>query len=124
MWGVAIDFEREGLLEGAGEGVAREARLELLRTLENEGFTVDELRRAAAEDRLALLPVERVLEAEGPRYTQREVAEAAGVELDFLRDARRALGEPDVGPDRAGAHRRGPRSRPAGRRADGRGNGP
>ncbi len=96
---VAIDFEREGLLESAGEGVAREARLELLRTLEKEGFTIDELRRAAAEDRLALLPVERVLEAEGPRYTQREVAEAAGVELDFLRDARRALGEPDVGPD-------------------------
>ena len=99
MSGVAIDFEGEGLLEGAGAGVAREARLELLRTLENEGFTVDELRRAAAEDRLALLPVERVLEAEGPRYTQREVAEAAGVELDFLRDARRALGQPDVGPD-------------------------
>jgi adenylate cyclase len=96
---VAIDFDREGLLEGAGSGPAREARLELLRTLENEGFSLAELRRAAADDRLALLPVERVLEAEGPRYTQREVAREAGLDLDFLRDARRALGEPEVSPD-------------------------
>jgi adenylate cyclase len=96
---VAIDFEREGLLDGAGAGPAREARLELLRTLENEGFTVEELRRAAAEDRLALMPVERVLEAEGPRYTQEEVARKVGLDLDFVREARRALGEPDVAPD-------------------------
>ena len=96
---MAIDFEREGLLDGAGTGPAREARLELLRTLENEGFTVEELRRAAAEDRLALLPVERVLEAEGPRYTQEEVAREVGLDLDFVREARRALGEPDVAPD-------------------------
>jgi adenylate cyclase len=96
---VAIDFEREGLLDGAGTGPAREARLELLRTLETEGFTVEELRRAAAEDRLALLPVERVLEAEGPRYTQEEVAREVGLDLDFVREARRALGEPDVAPD-------------------------
>jgi adenylate cyclase len=96
---MAIDFEREGLLDGAGTGPAREARLELLRTLENEGFTLEELRRAAAEDRLALLPVERVLEAEGPRYTQEEVAREVGLDLDFVREARRALGEPDVAPD-------------------------
>ena len=94
---VAIDFEGEGLLDGAGSGPAREARRELLQTLENEGFSLDDLRRAAREDRLALLPIERVLEREGPRYTQREVAEAAGVDPDFLREARRALGEPDVG---------------------------
>ena len=96
---VAIDFEGEGLLDGAGSGPAREARRELLQTLENEGFSLDDLRRAAREDRLALLPIERVLEREGPRYTQLEVAEAAGVDPDFLREARRALGEPDVGPE-------------------------
>ena len=96
---VAIDFEREGLLDGTSPGPAREARLELLGTLENEGFSLDELRRAARENRLALLPVERVLEAEGPRYTQREVADELGLDLDFLREARRALGEPEVDPD-------------------------
>ena len=65
---VAIDFEAEGLLDGTDD---REARLELLRTLESEGFTLEELREAAAQDRLALLPVERVLAGEGKLYTQR-----------------------------------------------------
>jgi adenylate cyclase len=96
---VAIDFEAEGLLDGLSDDPARAARLELLRTLEREGFTLEELRRAAREDRLALLPVERVLEAEGPRHTMREVAAAAGLELDFLVRARRALGDPAVDPD-------------------------
>jgi adenylate cyclase len=96
---VAIDFEAEGLLDGLGNEPARTARLELLRTLEREGFTLEELRRAASEDRLALLPVERVLEAEGPRHTLREVAAAAGLELGFLVQARRALGDPAVDPD-------------------------
>jgi adenylate cyclase len=97
--GVAIDFEAEGLLDGLSGEPARAARLELLRTLESEGFTLDELRRAAAEDRLALLPVERVLEAEGPRHTMREIARVSGLELDFLAEARRALGDPAVDPD-------------------------
>jgi adenylate cyclase len=96
---VAIDFEAEGLLDGAGDEHARRERLELLRTLEAEGFELEELRRAAGEGRLALLPVERVLAGEGPRYTQRELAEEAGLELDFIREARRALGGPAVDPD-------------------------
>jgi adenylate cyclase len=96
---VAIDFEAEGLLDGLSDEPARSARLELLRTLEREGFTLEELRRAASEDRLALLPVERVLEAEGPRHTLREVAAAAGLELGFLVRARRALGDPAIDPD-------------------------
>jgi adenylate cyclase len=96
---VAIDFEAEGLLDGLGDGPARAARLELLRTLEREGFTLEELRRATSEDRLALLPVERVLEAEGPHHTLREIADEVGLELDFLQEARRALGEPAVDPD-------------------------
>ena len=88
---VAIDFESEGLLEGTDD---REARLELLRTLENEGFTLDELREAAAHDRLALLPVERVLAGEGKLYTQEEVAEETGLSVDFLNEGARALGVP------------------------------
>lgn len=88
---VAIDFQAEGLLDGAGD---REARLELLRTLESEGFTLDQLREAAAHDRLALLPVERVLEGEGKLYTQEEVAEETGLSVEFLNEGARALGVP------------------------------
>jgi adenylate cyclase len=89
--GVAIDFESEGLLDGAED---REARLELLRTLESEGFTLDELREAAAHDRLALLPVERVLAGDGELYTKEELAEKTGLDPDFLNEAARALGVP------------------------------
>jgi adenylate cyclase len=88
---VAIDFEAEGMLDGADD---REARLELLRTLENEGFTVDELRDAAKHDRLALLPVERVLAGEGRLYTREELAEETGLSNEFLDEAARALGVP------------------------------
>jgi adenylate cyclase len=88
---VAIDFEGEGLLEGVDD---REARLELLRALENEGFTLAELREAAAHDRLALLPVERVLAGQGKLYTREELAEETGLDLDFLDEAGRALGVP------------------------------
>ena len=88
---VGIDFEAEGLLEGAGD---REARLELLRSLENEGFSLEELREAAAQNRLALLPVERVLAGDGKLYTREELAEETGLDPDFLDDAARALGVP------------------------------
>jgi adenylate cyclase len=95
---VAIDFEREGLLKGT-RGKAREARLELLRELAEGGTSLDDLRRAVEEDRLALLPVERVLEGEGRRYTAAEVAERAVVDEGVLRRNRLALGLPDPEPD-------------------------
>jgi adenylate cyclase len=95
---VAIDFEREGLLKGT-RGKAREARRELLEELAADGVPLEDLRRAVEEDRLALIPVERVLEGEGRRYTAAEVAERAGVEEDLLRRNRLALGLPDPGPD-------------------------
>ncbi len=88
---VGIDFQAEGLLDGADD---REARLELLRTLEQEGFGLDELRAAATQDRLALLPVERVLAGEGRLYTREELAEETGLEPAFLDAAGRALGVP------------------------------
>ena len=88
---VGIDFEAEGLLDGAGD---RDARLELLRTLEAEGFTLEELREAAAHDRLALLPVERVLAGDGKLYTREELAEETGLDADLLDDGARALGMP------------------------------
>src|SRR5215213_2006460 len=88
---VGIDFESEGLLDGTDD---REARLELLRTLESEGFTLDELRDAAASDRLALLPVERILAGDGVFYTPEEVCDETGLDIDFLNEAGRALGVP------------------------------
>ena len=95
---MAIDFAAEGMLEGAGDERARQARLELLRTLESEGFTLEELRRATRENRLALLPVERALAGEGQRYTQEEIAAEAGLDLPFLDEARKAVGAPAVEP--------------------------
>jgi adenylate cyclase len=88
---VAIDFEAEGLLDGASD---RDARLELLRSLEQEGFSLEELREAAAQDRLALLPMERVLAGEGKLYTREELAEETGLDQAFLDEAARALGVP------------------------------
>ena len=85
-----IDFEAEGLLEGLDEP-AREARLQLLSELADAGVSLEELRRAVTENRLALLPVERVLGGEG-RYTAAEVAERSGLELEFLRRQWRAQG--------------------------------
>ena len=87
----AIDFEAEGLLDGL-DGEAKEARRRLLAELAEDGVSLDELRVAVEEDRLALLPVERVLSGGEERLTAHEVAERAGVDEDFLRRQWRALG--------------------------------
>jgi len=81
---VAIDFEAEGLLKGT-RGKAREARKELLEEL--------------AADGVSLLPVERVLEGDGGRYTAAEVAERSGVPEALLHRNLLALGLPDPGAD-------------------------
>ncbi len=88
---MAIDFEAEGLLKGT-RGKARQARRELLSELFDDGATLDELRRAVEEDRLMLLPVERLLEGGGPRYTSAEVADQVGIDPGLLRFLRRAIG--------------------------------
>ncbi len=93
-----IDFEAEGLLEGV-EGAPREARRELLEQLAGEGCTLEELRDAVAAGRLTLLPVERALAGEGPRYTAREIAETAELDLDVLQRFASALGVPYGDPD-------------------------
>ena len=95
---MGADFESDGLLEGL-EGDAREARLELLAELEEDGVPLEELRAAVDEDRLALLPVERVYDPPSERHTLEEIAEEAGVPLGSLVRYQRALGlrvpEPD-----------------------------
>jgi adenylate cyclase len=95
---VGIDFEAEGLLKGT-RGRYRQARLELLEQLAADGVGLEELRRAVAEDRLALVGVERLLEGGGPRHSAREISEIAGVELNVLRRQRQALGLPGGDPD-------------------------
>jgi adenylate cyclase len=85
------DWEAEGLLEGL-EGKERDARRQLLDELAEGGCTLEELRTAVAEDRLALLPVERILRGGEERLTPGEVAERAGVEKEFLEREWRALG--------------------------------
>ena len=96
---MATDFEAEGLLDRIADPRARRERLELLQSLEADGFGLDELREAAGGDRLALLPLERQLESEGERYTAEEIAAETGLSLDLLAEARRALGGPAVEPD-------------------------
>jgi adenylate cyclase len=88
-----IDFEAEGLLENL-DGKAREARLALLRDLADAGVPLDELKRAAEENRLVLLPVERVFESGAERYTAAEIAERAGLDAEFLGRLLQALGAP------------------------------
>ena len=49
------EFEAAGLLEGLDDG-AREARLRLLQDLAADGVSIEEMKTALAEGRLALLP--------------------------------------------------------------------
>jgi adenylate cyclase len=92
-----MDWEAEGLLEGV-EGRARDARRTLLDELHAGGVPVDELRHAVAEDRLALLPVERLISSD-TRYSAREICEETGLDLDFFQQQRRALGLAVPDPD-------------------------
>ena len=84
------NFDR--LLDGL-DGDARDARERLLHRLHDDGVPLDALRRAAEEDRLVLLPVERELRGE-PKYTPEEMREKSGVEADAVAAVRRAAGLP------------------------------
>src|SRR5690242_14350539 len=96
--GPKIDFEAEGLLEGV-EGEPRAARRKLLEQLAGEGCSLEELKNAVAAGRLTLLPVERALAGEGPRYTVGEIAEKSGVDAEVLQRFSSALGVPYGDPD-------------------------
>jgi adenylate cyclase len=85
-----VDFEREGLLAGLTDEQDRAARLGLLERLAAQGFGIDELKRAASEDRLALLPLERLFEDR--RHTVSDVARATGLTEEYIARDYRALG--------------------------------
>jgi adenylate cyclase len=93
-----MDWDAEGLLDGLEGDGARAARRALLDELHADGVPLEQLRRAAAEDRLALLPVERLLASE-PRWSAREVCERSGMDIEFFQTSRRALGFPVPDPD-------------------------
>jgi adenylate cyclase len=93
-----MDWEAEGLLESLADEDARAARRALLDKLHAEGVPLEELRQAVAEQRLALIPVDRLLSPEA-RYTAREIAEKSGLDLDWFQAQRRALGLAVPDPD-------------------------
>jgi len=87
-----IDFVAEGLLDGL-QGEQRSQRLALLEGLVADGLPLSELQRTTASGTIMYLPADRLIV--GPeRYTSVEVAQASGVELEFLEAARRAMGLP------------------------------
>src|SRR5579884_2695025 len=90
-----MDFAATGLLDGLDER-EREARQRLLERLVADGFTLDELKAAVAEDRLALLPVERVL---GGSWSAAEIAAETGLDVQWLLRLRRLLGLPEADPE-------------------------
>ena len=90
-----MDFERLGLLRGL-DGEARDKRRRLLERLAADGFSEQELVTAVQENRLALLPVERVL---GGTYTASEVEERAGLPAGTMARIRRQHGLPGPGAD-------------------------
>jgi adenylate cyclase len=93
-----VDFAAEGLLEGVEDGEERAARLELLHQLHAAGVGLEDLRRAVAEDRLALLPVELVL-AGDENYTPADIAQRSGLDVQFLLRLQRAAGLSAPAPD-------------------------
>jgi adenylate cyclase len=90
-----MDFAAAGLLDGL-DGKDRAAREQLLERLAEDGFTLDDLQAAAAEDRLALLPVERVL---GGEWSAAEIAEKTDLPVEMLRRLRHQLGLPEADPE-------------------------
>ncbi len=90
-----MDFAAAGLLDGL-EGEEREAREHLLTQLADAGFTQNELADAVAEDRLALLPVDRMLEGE---LTAADVEERTELPASTFLRLRRQLGLPEAAPD-------------------------
>lgn len=96
--GSGVDWEAEGLLDGAGDEEATAGRAALLEELALTGVPLDELRAAVEGDRLAVLPVERVL-AGDERYSLTELADEVGLDREKLAAQLTALGQPIPEPD-------------------------
>ncbi len=86
-----MELEHEELFRGLEDPEARRARRDLLEWLMARGVTVDEIRRAIVEDRLTLLPVERLFGRE-PTLNAYDVAKACGLDVKFLDRLWQAMG--------------------------------
>lgn len=87
-----MDWAAEGFLDGL-EGRARDERVELLELLAAEGVGEVDLHTAHEQGLLVYLLAEYAI-AGPPRYTARELAEEAGIDVAFLMQMRRAHGLP------------------------------
>ena len=90
-----VDFAAKGLLDGL-KGDERVQREQLLTRLLSDGFSEDELAKAVTENRLALLPVDRVL---GGTHTAAEIEQRTGLEASTMIQLRRLQGLPQPGPE-------------------------
>jgi len=93
-----MNWQAEGLLEGLETEHERAGRGELLDRLHAEGCSLDELRRAVEEDRLVLLPVEKLLLADRV-YTHAELADRTGLSREYLERDWKAIGMSAIDPD-------------------------
>lgn len=92
-----VDYEAEGLLNGLA-GESRNRRVRLMDYLLAEGATLDEIKQAAADDRLPILPVELFLRR-GCERSLRQASEQAGLGLDIAQSNLAALRLPILDPD-------------------------
>jgi adenylate cyclase len=86
-----VDWEEQGLLDDCPDDRAKQARRDLLDELHEDGVELEQLKEAVKGQRLALLPVERIVGGE-LKYSAKEVAEKTGFELETIMSTRRALG--------------------------------
>jgi adenylate cyclase len=91
----AMDFAAAGLLDGL-EGAERGQREQLLARLIDDGFSLDDLRKAVQENRLALLPVDEVL---GGAYSAEEIEQRTDLPAGMMVRIRRLHGLPEPRPE-------------------------
>jgi adenylate cyclase len=85
-----MDFAEAGLLDGI-EDDEREQREKLLQRLADDGFTLEQLTKATQEHRLALLPVDQILQG---RYSAEEVERRTDLPEGMMVRIRRLHGLP------------------------------
>jgi adenylate cyclase len=89
---VSFNVEKASLLDGL-EGEARRDRSDLIEWLIGRGFTADQIRASLSP---MMLPANRLIGDDGSYVSAREVARAAGMELELLQRLQRAVGLPRV----------------------------
>lgn len=92
------DWADKGFLDGLSPEAAAE-RAELLDHLAARGFSDAELERGHRDGLLPFLPAERIVMDGPPTLSARDVAAAAGIDLDAFAELRRAQGLPIPDPD-------------------------